>query len=347
MAPEKEKNFIDYLKIVSPGMPLRTVINDLIESGLGALIIFDSPELHSQNLFEGGFRINCRFTPQKLFELCKMDAAIIVSSDLSRILYANVLVTPDNSLHTHETGTRHKAAERVAKQAKTFVIAVSERKRKTTLYYTKTRYYLKSVDELIRSISSTLQVLEKQREIFDDQMNNLNILEMSEMVSVSDVCKVIQRAEMIMKISESIKKGFTELGKEGNIMQMRFRELVRGIEKTENEILRDYSVLSLKKSLTLLSNLTYDGLLDIESISRLIIEKPLDENVFPRGFRFLSHLTLTEKEISMLVKQFGNLKYILTNSSIDFEPILKARSSNIKEEIASLREQILSGKVIC
>jgi DNA integrity scanning protein DisA with diadenylate cyclase activity len=170
---------------------------------------------------------------------------------------------------------------------------------------------------------------------------------MSEMVSVSDVCKVIQRAEMIMKISESIKKGFTELGKEGNIMQMRFRELVRGIEKTENEILRDYSVLSLKKSLTLLSNLTYDGLLDIESISRLIIEKPLDENVFPRGFRFLSHLTLTEKEISMLVKQFGNLKYILTNSSIDFEPILKARSSNIKEEIASLREQILSGKVIC
>ncbi|MFA4960411.1 MAG: DNA integrity scanning diadenylate cyclase DisA [Candidatus Pacearchaeota archaeon] len=347
MVIEKEKSFFDFIKLVSPGMPLRTVVNDLVESGLGAIIVFDSPELHEQNLFEGGFRINCRFTQQKLFELCKMDGGIIVSTDLSRILYANVLMTPDNSLHTHETGTRHKAAERIAKQAKTFVIAVSERKRKTTLYYSKTRYYLKTVDELIRGISSILQVLEKQREIFDDLLNNLNILEMSELVSVSDVCKVIQRAEMILKISDTIKKNFTELGKEGSIMQMRYRELVRGIEKIENEVLRDYSIISLKKSTTLLSNLTYDGLLDIESISRLIIEKPLEESISPKGFRFLSHLTLAEKEISQIVKQFGNLRNILISDSSNFENILKGRASKMKEEILNLKEQVLSGKVVC
>ena len=346
MVVEKEKNFMDFIKLVSPGMPLRTVINDLIGAGLGAIIVFDSPELQTQSLFEGGFRINCRLTPQKLFELCKMDGGIIVSADLSRILFANVLIVPDNTIHTNETGTRHKAAERVAKQAKTFVIAVSERKRKTTLYYSNSKYYLKDTDELLREISSSLQVLEKQREIFDAGLNNLNILEMSELVSVGDVCKIVQRAEMILKISETIKKNFTELGKEGNIMQMRYRELVRNVEKIKTEILRDYSVLSLKKSVTVLANFTFDGLLDIESISRLIMEKPLEENISPKGFRFLAHLPVSEKEISLIVRQFGNLKKILEADSSEFELIIKGRSGATKEEIVKLREQILSGKII-
>ena len=125
-------------------MPLRTVINDLIRSGLGAMIIFDSPELNSQNIVEGGFRINSRFTPQKLFELCKMDGAIILSSDLKRILTANTLINADASIHTNETGTRHKASERAAKQANTFIIAVSEKRNKTTLYYGSSKYFLKT-----------------------------------------------------------------------------------------------------------------------------------------------------------------------------------------------------------
>lgn len=347
MVVEKEKNLIDLIKIVSPGTLLRGVIDDLLRSDLGAIIVFDSQELHEKGLFEGGFRINCRFTAQKLFELCKMDGGIILSDDLKRILYANVLMTPDNNLHTSETGTRHKAAERIAKQAKTFVIAISERKKKTTLYFQNSKYYLKTTEELIRGISSTLQILEKQKEIFDEQLGTLNILEMSKLVSVGDVCKVIQRTEMIMKISESIKKNFTELGKEGNVMQMRYRELLRGIEKTKNELLRDYSILSLKKSINLLENLTFEGILDIESISRLIFEKPVEESIMPKGYRFLSHLTLTGKEISQMVKQFNDLKTILEIESKDLEFLLKGRSKKIEEEITNLREQILNGKVVC
>lgn len=347
MVPEKERNFIDLVKMVSPGTILRNVIDDLLRSDLGALIVFDSPELHERRLFEGGFRINCRFTSQKLFELCKMDGAIIVSDDLKRILYANVLMIADPSVHTNETGTRHKAAERIAKQAKTFVIAVSERKRKTTLYFQKSRYYLKTTDELLRGISSTIQLLEKQREIFDEQLGNLNILEMSKLVSVGDVCKVIQRTEMIIKISESIKKSFTELGKEGSVMQMRYREILRGVEKEKNELLRDYSVLSLKKSVNLLENLTFEGILDIDSVSRLIFEKPIEENIMPKGYRFLSHLTLTEKEISQMVKEFRDLRKILEIESRDLEPLLKGRAKKIEEEVINLREQILNGKVVC
>ena len=347
MISEKEKKLIDFIKLVSPGTPLRKVINDLLRSGLGGLIIFNSQELQSLKIFEGGFKINSRFTPEKLFELCKMDGGIILSNDIKRILYANVLMHPDNSLHTNETGTRHKASERTAKQANTFVIAVSERKKKTTLYYGASKYYLKTTDELLRNTSSTINILEKQRENLEKSKENLSILEMSESVSVNDVCKVIQKAEMILKTSESVKRNFAELGKEGNVMHMRFRELIRGVEKTLEEVLRDYSILTLKKSKKILTNITFEGLLDLESIARLTLEKTLEESISPRGYRFLSHLTISKKEISQIVNQFENIKNVLYADSTRFEQILKNRSKIISEEILNLREQILNGKVIC
>lgn len=347
MAAEKERTFMDFIKLVSPGTALRNVIDDLIRSGLGAMIVFDTKNLQGQNILEGGFRINSRFTAQKLFELCKMDGAIVLSRDLKRILYANVLVNPDDTIHSVETGIRHRSAERTAKQAHTFVIAISERRKKTTLYFGSSRYYLKTTDELLRNISSTLQVLEKQKEMLTEHVSNLNILEMSELVSVSDVCKVIQRAEMILKISESVKRNFTELGKEGSIMHMRYRELLRGVEKAESEVLRDYASFSLKRSKTLLSNLTFDGLLDTESIARLVLGKPIEESISPRGYRFLSHLTLSVKEISQIVRTYHNLENILKLDSADFEPVLRNRSKTIYEEIRNLREQVLSGKVVC
>ena len=348
MVAEKEKTMLDFIKLVSPGTNLRIVVDDLVRSDLGALIVFDSKELREKNLMEGGFRINCRFTPQKLFELCKMDGAIIVSADLKRILYANVLMTPDATASISiETGTRHKAAERIAKQASTFVIAVSERRKKTTLYFGSSRYFLKTTDELIRNVTPTLQVLEKQKEVLTEHINNLNILEMSDLVSVGDACKVIQRAEMMIKISNSIKRNFVELGKEGNIIHMRYKELLRGVEKTETELLRDYSKIPAKRAKNLLEGLTFDNLLDIEAIARFIFEKPLEESISPKGYRFLSHLTLSMKEISQIVKELKTLEDILKEEPATFEPILKNRASVICEEIRNLREQVLSGKVIC
>jgi len=347
MAPEKDKTFLDFLKLVSPGTSLRTVIDDILRSDLGALIVFDSKDLNDQNLFEGGFKINSRFTSQRLFELCKMDGAIILSNDLKRILYANVLMTPGNTVNSIETGTRHKAAERIAKQAHTFVIAISERRKKTTLYHGSSRYYLKSTDELIRNITSNLQILEKQRDILTENVTNLNILEMSELVSIGDICKVIQRTEMILKIAESMKRNFTELGKEGSIMNMRYREILRGVEKSENEILRDYAEIPLKRAKTLLANLTFDGLLDVESIARLVLEKPLEEIISPKGYRFLYYLTLSAKETSQIIRIHKNLDNILRLQPTELESILKNRSANIYEEIRHLREQILNGKIIC
>jgi len=347
MTAEKERSITDFIKLVSPGTLIRDVIDDLIRSGLGALIAFDSKELQTQNILDGGFRINSRLTSRKLFELGKMDGAIILSPDLKRILYANTMLAPDVTINTTETGTRHKAAERTAKQANTLVIAVSERRKKTTLYYQNSKYTLKSSEVLTRNISSNIHLLEKQRELFNESTEKINILELSELVSVSDICKILQRAEMIQRITESVKRDFTELGREGNIMHMRYRELIKGVEKTKNNLLRDYSVISLKKSKNLLSNITFEGLLNLESIARLLFEKPLEESILPKGYRFLSHLSLSEKEISQITKNFKNIKEIIDAESKNFEPILKNRSSQIKKEIENLREQILNGKVVC
>ncbi|MBT6182561.1 DNA integrity scanning protein DisA [archaeon] len=346
MKDEKGKKLIEYIKLVSPGTSLRLVIDDLARSNLGAMIVFDSPELRASNILDGGFKINARFTAEKFFELCKMDGAIVVSSDMKRILYANVVLSPDSGYSSAETGTRHRAAERTAKQAHTFVIAVSERRKKTTIYHNNIRYYVKSSGELLRDTSSTITILEIQREKLQEHRANLNVLEMSELVSVSDVCKVIQRSEMILKISRSLKKNFTELGKEGTIMRMRYRELIKGIERSSEEILRDYAAIPLKKSRNILENITFEGLLELETIARLIMEKGLDENVSPKGYRFLGRLTLSQKEISLLVKEFENLNGILNAGSNDFEKILRNRSSPIHEEIIHLREQILNGKEV-
>jgi diadenylate cyclase len=346
MAPEKEKTILDYIKRVAPGNSINSVIEDLLGSDLGALIVLDSPELHSKRCFEGGFRINCRFTPQKLFELTKMDGAIIISSDMKRILYANVLITPDHTLLSSETGTRHKAAERVAKQANTFVIAVSERRKRTTLYLGREKYNLKSPGELLRDIAANLQVLEKQRDLFDESLINLNVLEVSDLVSAGDVCKIIQRSEMILKISASLKKQFIEIGRYGNIMNLRYRELIKSVEKRESEVIRDYAILSLKRTKTILENYSFEGLIDLDSIARIILEKSIEENVSSKGFRLLSMVDLIEKESSSLVKHFGGLKGVLDAGENDLEKILKNKTGDFKQELNNLTEKILEGKAI-
>lgn len=343
MVEKETKSFSEFLKKVSPGSPLRTVIDDLISSNMGALIVFNTSEV--SNLIDGGFKVNARFTPNKLFELCKMDGAVIISPDLKKIVYANVLLTPDPAIKTNETGTRHKAGDRTSKQANTFSIVVSERRNKTTIFYPGGKYFLKSTNNLLGEITSNLQLLEKQREIFDLQRNELDLLEVSDLVSVGEVCKVVQRAEMILRISEMIKRYFTEIGTAGTIINLRYKELLRGVERTQENILRDYSKLALKRSKALLETFNFDSLIDLEVIAKIMFAKNLEESVSPRGYRFLSNLRLDEREIFQIVKTFGYLKEIFDSNPLDLQVVLKNRDAKtVKDEISYVREQFLSGR---
>ena len=208
---EREKDFVDILRMFAPGTSIRAALNDLLRARMGALIVIDNG--HLEKIIEKGFRVNAKFSPQKLVELSKMDGAIILSKDLKKILYANTLLSPSQGTTTKETGIRHKAADRTAKQAQTIVVAVSERRNKITLYYKEISYELAASSEILRKTTETLQTLEKQKDIFNDSLDNLNLLELKRLATINDVSAVLQRLEIIKRISNIIKRYLVELGK--------------------------------------------------------------------------------------------------------------------------------------
>jgi len=346
IAAEKQKvDLFDILKLVSPGTQVRTAIDDIVKAKRGALIVIMSENF--PNILEGGFKVNSNFTHQKLFELCKMDGAVILSEDMKKILFANVLLIPSPEFPSSETGTRHKAAERTAQQAGTLTIAISERKGSVSLYYCDIKYVLRNTEEILRRTTETLQILEKQREIYDDLMTNMNVLEVTGLVSISDVCNILQRTEMINRMSEMIKKSLVELGKEGSIVRMRLRELTRGIDKNQQLILRDYAGKP-ERVQDLISGISFDDLIDTENISKLLFNKASEEMIQPRGMRFLKKTSLNEEEVNSLIINFKNLNNILNLGTEDLGKILKSEdlSKQFQKEVSSLKENIMVGKKI-
>lgn len=335
----KRDRLIEALKLVSPGTILRTAIDDLLQAGMGALIVINSPDL--KNILEGGFKVNTRLTYQRIVELAKMDGAIILSSDLTKILLANVLLFPDISIPTNETGTRHKAAERTARHAETLAIAISERRKKITIYYGRLRYILKNTEELLSRATETLQILEKQRELLDELLSNLNVLEISGLVVVSDVCSVLQRMEILMRTAKTIERYLIELGREGIIIKMRLRELLKNVDKERKYILKDYSA---KESA--LDDFNFDDLLDAENIAQLLFSKSGEEKVYAKGHRILNKMSLEKSEIINLTKKIGNLTSILEADETQLKKTLGPRKEHFQKETTSLKEQIMMAKNI-
>ena len=334
---------LEILKKLSSGTGLREGLNDIVKSGKGALILVDNP--NTLNIFQGGFKIHSKFTSKRLFELAKMDGAIILSEDFKKILYANTLLTPNKNLTTTETGTRHQAGERSAKQTKGLVIAVSERRGVITIYYGNMKYSLQNTDELMRRATETLQILEKQREVFDELMTNINLLEFNNLVSVADVCTILERLEMIKKMADIIHEYIIELGKDGIIMRMRMREIVQGIDKKYEYIIKDY-LPRASRVRQFFDNLSFEGLLDIENIADTLFEKSLETGIVPKGYRILSKTNLNKTEIECLIKHFKNLNSILNADEESLKKVIRGNAKTLQRELSTLREHILVGKKI-
>lgn len=341
---DEEKNLMEVLKIFSPGTSMRTALDDLMGAGIGALIVVDNGDL--LNIVDGGFRVNCRFSSQRLVELAKMDGAIILSADLKKILYANTLLYPSIGMSTKETGTRHKAAERTAKQIKTITVAVSERKKKITIYYGNIKHELEKSSEVLRRAAETLQILEKQKEIFNDLIINLNILEISNLVSTNDVCKILQRMEMIRRISEMVRRYLIELGKEGNIVSMRLKELTKNMGRERERIIEDYFKMRSSKVEMILRNIDFDHLVETSHLSDMLFEGAGDRSISPRGLRILNKTNLPEKDIILLINNFGTLDRIFDATEEDLVQVFRNEDSVsvLKESLESLKEKILVGK---
>ncbi len=331
-----EEEFFIMLKAVAPGTNLRTSIDGALKAGKGALIAISNDQILP--LIDGGFRVNCRFTPQRLMELTKMDGAIILSKDMKRIEYANVLLTPDSKTKTTETGTRHKAGERTAKQTGCLVIAISERKHDVTMYYKNTRHSLKGTDIILRKANEYIQHLEKQRDSFDLHIGRLNNLELKNYPSLGEAVQVIQKGRMIQKISEELRKSIVELGNEGTLLKVRLKELNLGVEKETALVIKDYTRVDIKKSKALLDELSYDELLDGEHILRALAYEKLAPVEPIKGWRILSKTSLLESDIAKLIKEKNTLgEALYSNVKTYFELIGEDKARTFKEEVEKMK----------
>jgi diadenylate cyclase len=331
-----DEEFYSVLKTISPGTNLRSALDGALKIGKGALIVLENDSLFP--LIDGGFRVNCRFTPQKLIELTKMDGAIILSKDTKKINYANVLLTPNSQIKSNETGTRHKAAERTAKETGSLVIAISERKHEITIYYKNLRYQVKSTEEVLRKASTYVQMLEKQRELFDVFVTKLNTSELHNYPSLHQAVNVLQKGRLILKVAEDLKKYMFELGTEGLIIKMRMKEIIAGVEKETHLVVKDYTNLDLKKSKTLIDDLSYDEILDPENILRVLAHQTFTTAVPVKGWRILSKTTLSEADIAKLLKERNSLgEAIYANIQSCTEVLGQDKAKMFKDEIERIK----------
>lgn len=337
------------LRMVAPGTVLYEGLENILRAKTGALIVIgDSEEV--MKVVDGGFTINADLNPSSLYELAKMDGAIILSADARKILLCNAHLTPDPMIPTTETGTRHRTAERVAIQTGELVIAISQRRNVITLYKGNERHVLRDIGTILAKANQALQTLGKYKSVLDQALINLSALEYEDLVTLVDVCTVIQRTSMVVRISKEIERYVYELGNEGRLVNMQLEELMFDIEAEGLLVLKDYlpALENLDAVRSELSTWTYEELLDLNSIAKVLGFSPqtsLDVSVTPRGYRILRKIPrLPVPVIENLVRTFKDLQNILgaTIEELDeVEGIGEVRAKSIKEGLRRLREQVL------
>ncbi|WP_078060437.1 DNA integrity scanning diadenylate cyclase DisA [Desulfotomaculum copahuensis] len=348
---KEEDKLLKVLRTVAPGTPLREGLENILRAKTGGLIVIgDSPEI--TDLAEGGFAVNAEFSPANLYELAKMDGAIILSADARRILAANTQLIPNLSIPSSETGIRHRTAERVARQTGALVISISQRRSVITLYKGTIKYVLRDAGVILAKANQAIQTLEKYRLALDRVVTGLSMLEFEEVVTLFDVTRAIQRVEMVLRVVEEIEKYISELGVEGRLITMQMEELVANVDHEGLLVIRDYVTTTDKPPqavLNMISSWPAEDLLDLSLIARALgypgSASVLDQGVSPRGYRVLDKIPrLPLPVIENLVKEFGSLKRILEASIHELdevEGIGEVRARSIKEGLARYREQLV------
>ncbi len=349
MAPRRSVALLDALAAVAPGEPLRDGLDRILQSSMGALLVVgDGPEV--LNICSGGFLLDAAFSPQRLSELAKMDGAIILASDASRIARANVHLVPNPNVPTSETGTRHRTAERVARSIDVPVISVSEDMAIVTVYVADEKYPLEPIPRLLNKANQALQTLERYKSRLDGVSGSLSALEVEDLVTLRDVVTVLQRTEMVRRIAEEIEGQIVELGVDGRLVRLQLEELMGGVEDDRRLVIQDYfhedASWHLEEALSALAELDTDDLLDLKTVASMLhltaSGADLDISLQPRGFRLLSKIPrLPESVINHIVDRFGNLQKVMRatiDDLDDVEGVGEARARAIKEGLSRLAE---------
>jgi diadenylate cyclase len=336
---------------IAPGTELRAAIDDIIRSSEGALIVIGEPA-DLAFLLSGGIKLEVPFTPQLLYELAKMDGAILVNTACSKLAYANVQLMPDPTIPSAETGTRHRTAERVAKQTDALVISISQQRETVTVFVGQSRYSLEPIADVLAKTNQALATLETYRARLEQVLTRLTALEFQNAVMLDDVLVTLQRAELTTRMAEEIERACVELGEEGRLIRMQLEELVADVPDEKAALVYDYHAEGgadrTSEGLEALAGLPYNQLLEFELLAVLgypATINPLDFSVAPRGYRVLSHIPrLPDGVVKRVVASHEGLEGIVRASQRELEAVEgvgTVRAREIREGLRRLQENNL------
>ncbi|ACI18725.1 DNA integrity scanning diadenylate cyclase DisA [Dictyoglomus thermophilum] len=344
---ELKKFALQALRFVAPGTPLRESLEQIVKAKTGALIVVGEIE-KLKPLMNGGFPLDIDFTPNRLYELSKMDGAILLSRDGKKILFANVILLPDPNIFSSETGARHATAERVAKQTGCLVISVSQRKDTITLFQNDWKYVLRDVEEILTKASQALQTMERYRNIYDDLLNRLNSLELENQANIYEVLSFLHRACMLFTIGKEVENYLIELGTEGRLIEIQLEALLTGVKEDTILVIKDYSRKN-KDPEDILKELIINFKGNFQEFSYIAgeilgyrkEEVDMEITVIPKGYRILNRITsIPSSVIEKIVNYFGDLSKIMESSFEDLdniEGVGEVRAKKIREALTRLQ----------
>jgi diadenylate cyclase len=326
-----EPALVRALEMVAPGTALREGIESILHARTGGLIVIGDPEELSF-LFSGGIKLDIDYTPAFLYQVAKMDGAIILSSNATKIAMANVQLMPDPTILSHETGTRHRTAERVSKQTDALVIAISQRREVVSLYVDGVKYILEDITVVLSKANQALATLDKYRQRLDQVSTRLTALEFEGGVTLHDVLTVLQRSELVTRMAVEIERYIVELGSEGRLIEMQLEETILGTTAEKAALVQDY--------LADYSDEAFASALD--QIGRLAHQDLLDFPASPRGYRILGRIPrLPKLVVTQIVAEFGGLDELLAATDTELEAVEgvgEIRAKDIREGLRRLQE---------
>ncbi len=340
------------LALMAPGTALRDGLERILRGRTGALIVLGYDKV-VESICTGGFPLDVEFSATSLRELCKMDGAVVLSSDGTRIVRAGVHLMPDPNIPTEETGTRHRTAERVAKQTGFPVISVSQSMNLIGLYLNGHRHVLDDSAAIMSRANQALATLERYKLRLDEVNGTLSALEIEDLVTLRDAVTVIQRLEMVRRIADEIAGYVVELGVDGRLLALQLDELMSGVESDRTLVVRDYlpagdggKERTAAEALQDLDLLSATDLIDLVAVAKALgypaTAEALDQPVSPRGLRLLAKVPrLPGAVVDRLVDHFGSLQRLLGATVEDLQAvdgIGAARARGVREGLSRLAE---------
>ncbi|GAA4620768.1 DNA integrity scanning diadenylate cyclase DisA [Actinoallomurus vinaceus] len=333
---------------IAPGTQLRDGLERILRGHTGALIVMGYDRVVA-GLCTGGFELDVEFSSTRLRELAKMDGAIVIDANCTRIVRAGVHLMPDPTIPTEESGTRHRTAERVARQTGYPVLSVSQSMRIIALYLDGQRYVLEDSAAILSRANQALATLERYKLRLDEVSGTLSALEIEDLVTARDVSAVVQRLEMVRRIADEINGYVVELGTDGRLLSLQLDELVSGVDVDRELIVRDYQpdnpTRSVAEILEALNVLSANELLDLATVAEVLDfggNDPLDTPVSPKGYRLLAKVPrLPSLLVERLVEHFGGLQKLLAASIDDLQSVGgvgESRARSVREGLSRLAE---------